>query len=161
MRRTSKPTALQHHLARLVSAAMMERRVGYSKLMHLTGVTRTDARSCLKQGKRGIAIERLIIMLYQLGYEITISVKERELSEDECDYFNSTGRTASKFRPTTIPGKDEDSVFKIRLLDRHGRTQSGTVPIPLAPQKRTARNQHKDHRTLAQTTSVVDRMPHQ
>ena len=47
---------------------MMERRVGYSKLMHLTGVTRTDARSCLKQGKRGIAIERLIIMLYQLGY---------------------------------------------------------------------------------------------
>ena len=108
---------------------MMERRVGYSKLMHLTGVTRADARSCLKQGKRGIAIERLIIMLYQLGYETTISVKERELSEDECDYFNATGRTASKFRPASIPGKDEDSIFKIRLLDRHGRTQGGTVPI--------------------------------
>lgn len=149
MRRTNSPqTALQSSLVTLIQAAMLERRVGYSKLAAMSGVRRSDIYCCIKQGHRGISIEKLMIMLNQLGYEITIAVRERELTEDEYDYYNARGCTIGKFRPTTIPGKAESSVFQVRLLDRYGRIkQRKSKVLPTA--QVTARTEHRNNSALA------------
>jgi len=131
-RRNNSLSPLQKSLVDLINAARIERRVGYTKMAHLTGYDRENIMRTLSRYRQGFSIERLLQMLNALGYEIEVRVTERD----------HTGRGLAKYRPTQTARESEEPVFSVRLCASQARTGSRSEETQHASASDVQREDH-------------------
>lgn len=113
-RSTQRP--LRDQLLHMAKCAKFERGIAYTRLAEAAGVDTKTLHRTLIGGEYKMAEDSLIRVLYVLGYECVLTIRERELTQDERQYFTDTRAPIPANIQATI-ARGENPAISVRVLD--------------------------------------------
>lgn len=141
---------LHNALVDVINAARLERGnprpLGYIKLEHISGVDHVSIQRTLTRRAKKLSVENMLRIIDALGYHIEIRVSERELSNEEHEYFAAYGAGSTRYQPRQATRSNQEPVFSVRFCPTPSRTGAGSEEIEHASSSRT---EHEDHSAVA------------
>lgn len=123
---------LRVQMYHIIRRKMQEQGVGYAKLARLTGIDKVHLRRSLDEfPERKLSLDRLLAVLYVLGYDLVFNISPREMSDDEQQYLTADPNNAKKYLPEKRTYSD--ARFPIRMVESRGPSRrEETVDVSTA-----------------------------
>jgi DNA-binding phage protein len=119
MARRETRSLLRVQMYHIIRRKMQEQGVGYAKLAKLTGIDKVHLRRSLDEyPERKLSLDRLLAVLYVLGYDLVFNISPREMSDNERQYLNASANEAKKCKPEKRTYSD--ARFPIRMVETGG-----------------------------------------
>lgn len=120
---------LRVQMYHIIRRKMDELQIGYGKLSKLTGIDKVQLRKSLCEfPERKLSLDRLLAVLYVLGYEIEFRLYPRVMDSKASKYIAANKNQCKSIQPDDPPC--ESTSFPIRMVEFGGparREEEATV----------------------------------